>query len=380
MSDWFPPDTPASSSSIDGIPAEPEPVVPAVREGLPPTFKMRHDRHYVDELESRSPGVLVRMLPTSEIQLRTPVEFDHGAPLVESVRRLGVLQPILVRRAAAGYELIAGTRRVAAACAAGLTEVPCRVYAVDDREAQVLAEADDLRAFPAGVRPAAELTGSSDMQRQAATFVPMLGELTDSLRAAASCWDLCADAADRPYATVVRDVTRVELQRATWLVQGLQVLGEQPAMNRTRVNVGVLLEQSFRLTRAERRLADITLSSDLGDRTVVARADEALLSMAFGSLMGVFVAVVRPCSSAAIRCALSMTDELALVEMSESSIGVPEALVTQFSDLTFPARPGGHIAGVNAAAVTRVVDLHGGRLTVEALQPQGLRVSIALPL
>ncbi len=102
MSDWFPPDTPASSSSIDGIPAELEPVVPAVREGLPPTFKMRHDRHYVDELESRSPGVLVRMLPTSEIQLRSPVELDHGAPLVESVRRVGVLQPILVRRAAAG--------------------------------------------------------------------------------------------------------------------------------------------------------------------------------------------------------------------------------------------------------------------------------------
>ena len=229
--------------------------MPAVREGLPPTFKMRHDRHYVDELESRSPGVLVRMLPTSEIQLRTPVELDHGAPLVESVRRLGVLQPILVRGAAAGYELIAGARRVAAACAAGLTEVPCRVCAVDDREAQVLAEADDLRAFPAGVRPAAELTGSSEMQRQAATFVPMLGELTDSLRAAASCWDLCADAADRPYATVVRDVTRVELQRATWLVQGLQVLGEQPAMNRTRVNVGVLLEQSFRLTCAERQVA-----------------------------------------------------------------------------------------------------------------------------
>ena len=93
------------------------------------------------------------------------VELDHGAALVESVRRVGVLQPILVRRAAAGYELIAGTQRVAAACASGLTEVPCRVYAVDDREAQVLAEADDLRAFPVTVRPAAEPTGPSDMQR-----------------------------------------------------------------------------------------------------------------------------------------------------------------------------------------------------------------------
>ena len=276
--------------------------------------------------------------------------------------------------------MIAGTRRVAAACAAGLTEVPCRVYAVDDREAQALAEADDLRAVPVGVRPAAERTGSSDMQRQAATFVPMLGELADSLRAASSCLDLCADSADRPYATVVREVSRIELQRATWLVQGLGVLGEQPAVNRTRVNLGVLLEQVFRLTRAERRLADITLSADLGDRTVLARADEALLSMAFGSLMGIFVAVVRPCSSGSIRCALSMTDESALVEMSQNSLSVPAALVTRFSDLTFTARPGGDIAAVNAAAVTHVVDLLGGRLTVDFLKPQGLRVSIGLSL
>jgi hypothetical protein len=341
---------------------------------------MRHDRHYVDELESRSPGVLVRMLPTSEIQPHSPVELEQGAPLVESVRRVGVLQPVLVRRAAAGYELIAGTQRVAAACAAGLTEVPCRVYAVDDREAQVLAEADDLKALPVGVEPVTELARASDMQRQAATLVPMLGELADSLRAAASCWDLGAEGADRPYATVVREVTRVELQRATWLVQGLRVLGEQPTVKRTRVNVGVVLEQVFSLTRAERRLADISLSADLGDRAILARADEALLSMAFGSLMGIFVAIVRPCSSGSIRCSLSMTDEMALVEMSQDCVSVPEALVTGFSDLAFTERPGGQIAAVNAAAVTHVVDLLGGQLTVEFLKPQGLQVSIGLSL
>ena len=114
MSDWFPPDTPASSHNLDGTPDEPGPADPPLREGLPPTFRMRHDRHYVDELESRSPGVLVRMLRTSEIQVRAPVELDQAAPLVESVRRVGVLQPILVRPANDGYELIAGTRRVAA--------------------------------------------------------------------------------------------------------------------------------------------------------------------------------------------------------------------------------------------------------------------------
>jgi hypothetical protein len=341
---------------------------------------MRHDRHYVDELESRSPGVLVRMLRTSEIQVRAPVELDQAAPLVESVRRVGVLQPILVRPANDGYELIAGTRRVAAACAAGLAEVPCRVYAVDDHEARALAEADDLRGPAVGQRPSVETAGPSEGRHPASTLLPTLGELADSLRAASACWDLCADAADRPYAPVVREVTRVELQRATWLVHGLQVLGGQPALNRSRVNVGSLLGQMFRMTRAERRLADITLSSDVAPAAVVAQADEPLLLMAFGALMGVFVAIVRPCPNGSIRCVASTTDTLAVVEMSQSSLDVPEAFVAHFSDLTLPARPGGHIAAVNAAAVARVVDLHGGQLAVESLQPQGLRVTIGLPL
>jgi ParB family chromosome partitioning protein len=50
-------------------------------------------------------------------------ERDMGE-LIESVRELGVLQPLLVRPAGDGYELIAGERRLRAAKAAGLEEVP----------------------------------------------------------------------------------------------------------------------------------------------------------------------------------------------------------------------------------------------------------------
>ena len=50
-----------------------------------------------------------------------------------------------MRRRQLGYELIAGARGFAAATAAGLTELPCRVYNVGEQEALALAEADDLR-------------------------------------------------------------------------------------------------------------------------------------------------------------------------------------------------------------------------------------------
>ena len=52
--------------------------------------------------------------------------------LVKSIQKLGVLQPLLVRPRAGRFELIAGARRLAAAAAAALTEVPCLVHQADD--------------------------------------------------------------------------------------------------------------------------------------------------------------------------------------------------------------------------------------------------------
>lgn len=62
-------------------------------------------------------------------------EFDEAAlaEMVESIGRHGILQPLLVRPADGGYQLIAGERRLLAARKAGLARVPCRVIHLDDR-------------------------------------------------------------------------------------------------------------------------------------------------------------------------------------------------------------------------------------------------------
>ena len=54
------------------------------------------------------------------------VHFDEESlnDLAASIRELGVLQPILVRPAGTGYELLAGERRWRAARRAGLSVVP----------------------------------------------------------------------------------------------------------------------------------------------------------------------------------------------------------------------------------------------------------------
>ena len=67
------------------------------------------------------------------------------AELTESIRRHGILQPLSVRRVGNAYELIAGERRLRAGQAAGLTEVPCIVMTMDEKESGMAAMIENLQ-------------------------------------------------------------------------------------------------------------------------------------------------------------------------------------------------------------------------------------------
>ncbi len=74
--------------------------------------------------------------------------FDQTAldALSESVREVGVLQPVLVRPVADGkYQLIAGERRCRAARQAGLSRVPAIVRSVEDADALEQALLENLQ-------------------------------------------------------------------------------------------------------------------------------------------------------------------------------------------------------------------------------------------
>ena len=65
--------------------------------------------------------------------------------LADSIRRHGILQPLSVRRVGTGYELIAGERRLRAAQLVGLSEIPCIVMQMDDKESGAVALVENLQ-------------------------------------------------------------------------------------------------------------------------------------------------------------------------------------------------------------------------------------------
>ena len=92
----------------------------------------------------------VVFLPFSAIspnpnQPRTVFSEETLEELAQSIRRHGVLQPLSVRKVEGGYQLIAGERRLRAAQLAGLTEVPCLVMRMTDKESGMVALIENLQ-------------------------------------------------------------------------------------------------------------------------------------------------------------------------------------------------------------------------------------------
>ena len=82
-------------------------------------------------------GASLTELPISSIrpnpqQPREHFDEEALASLAESIREVGVLQPVLVRATDDGYELIAGERRWRAARRVGLQTLPAIVRVADD--------------------------------------------------------------------------------------------------------------------------------------------------------------------------------------------------------------------------------------------------------
>ena len=111
------------------------------------------------EPATAGPGVLrvpVDKIRKNTFQPRQKFEREPLAELIESVKTHGVLQPLLVRPAGKGYELIAGERRLRASGEAGLTEVPVIVVEATDTQALELALVENLQREDLGILEEAE--------------------------------------------------------------------------------------------------------------------------------------------------------------------------------------------------------------------------------
>jgi ParB family chromosome partitioning protein len=87
----------------------------------------------------------VVQLAPGKYQPRTQMDSESLQELADSIRSQGLMQPILVREVAEGYEIIAGERRWRAAQLAGLAEVPVLVREVPDHAVAAMALIENIQ-------------------------------------------------------------------------------------------------------------------------------------------------------------------------------------------------------------------------------------------
>ncbi len=80
--------------------------------------------------------------PAQPRQVFSPEALDE---LAQSIREHGILQPLSVRRKGNVYQLIAGELRLRAAQIAGITDIPCILMNMDDRQSGMTALVENLQ-------------------------------------------------------------------------------------------------------------------------------------------------------------------------------------------------------------------------------------------
>ena len=91
----------------------------------------------IPENSGKQDGTLLCTIDDIQVnphQPRTVFNQEKIEELASSIKEKGIIQPLLVKEAEIGYQLIAGERRLRAAKLAGLSQVPVIVKNVSEEE------------------------------------------------------------------------------------------------------------------------------------------------------------------------------------------------------------------------------------------------------
>lgn len=116
-----------------------------VKETEEKAVKAKTPSEHKEEEMGRELMVKVSMIEPNKEQPRKDFNEEQLQELAESVKRYGVLQPLLVQKKGAFYEIIAGERRWRAAKLAGLKEVPVVLREYSKQESMEIALIENVQ-------------------------------------------------------------------------------------------------------------------------------------------------------------------------------------------------------------------------------------------
>jgi hypothetical protein len=334
---------------------------PVAREGLPRHYRMRADRHYVDQLDTPSAGQPVRMIPLSSFAGQAGEATPAIRPLIESIRVHGIIHPLIVRRRDSQYVVVAGRKRLVAAQTLQLPAVPCLVHDLTDAEAAAMAAADNLRlGASAAVVDDASLP---EVERAISLHLSNIGK----------CADMCGVGGGLQRQTF--DLLKAHAWRAGRLIDARNlVVGGRRALPRER-SIASIFDEVIEGFSTECRLSGVTIRADVREPlSSEGLHDNQLSAGVSGALLAVLPLLehaVRP--SIVLKASNTNSHEM-MVEILQTSAHVPPHLIETFFD---GSRSADDAASIGAMAAKALAHAHDGHVTFEPL-PHGSRLAIVM--
>lgn len=306
---------------------------------------MRADSHYVDHLESRHSTPAIRLIPTRQIDAPAGSFSIPLATLVQSVAAHGVLQPLLVRRQNGRYHVIAGRRRLAAAVAvaAGITDVPCLTYDVDEAEAAALAEAENLRApVPGDHAPLLPDAGWRDALRAVSRDLAIINAAAAILRPTGG---------EALSQRVAADLIQAQAWRAAWRCNAALVAGSPDHSSRPK-SLGSILDRVKAGFEAQARLMRLHLDYSAAPTAALTALDEDLGMAAITGCVFATLGWLEDCEEARAEVRADVPNPRTLrVEVVQRMVPVPDEAARCLGLLTAQAVAARYGGGVELTAI-----------------------------
>ena len=361
----LPPATPESRPSFDESGTS-EPRRP-FREGLPPAFRMRADAHYVEQLDAAAPALTIQYVATHAIDVSDAPGADVPPALAESIKRHGILEPLIVQRNNGTYRTISGRRRLAAARAVGLRDVPCLVHHIGDDKAHTLRETLGTSAPTSEPAPQTDLAALAEAQ------------MADALSAVMTCARLLSPSTPGLARGVAVDLVQAEVWRACCLVQATRIMRAGVTRAAGSVFPRELAQRVVESAEAERRLRGLSIDTavTVTDSRPLS-GDAALLHHAVSSLLLSTMALLDGVAGARVSLDVDAADGRFVISVAQDRLVFEEPPIDRLAASSHTDTRFVPVA-LSIVALRRIAEFHGGCVSVQRMGG-GTRVSMEMPL
>ena len=166
-----------------------------------------------------------------------------------------------------------------------------------------------------------------------------------------------------------------ETKRLNQLVEELLIYGRPMKLKREETDLRVLWEEVLDLHRDELRQRNIRVFGDYAIRHPIAYFDPFQIRQVFLNLLRNAMEAMPEGGTISINMLLA--DNFLMFRVADTGAGIPKENVEHVFDLFFTTKPKG--TGLGLAICRKIMEDHGGDITVDSAEGKGTTVSISLP-